>query len=299
MTIHQVPYISVILPAYNSADYINNAISSILQQSYQNFELMVILDPSTDNTEGIIKSFKDQRIRLIKNSERIGLIESLNLGIKEAKGNYIARMDSDDFSYPDRFLLQLQYFKKYKDLDICATGYTEDIKKIHISSFEKVLLSPAMIQAALFFRCPLGHPTIMVKSSVLKNNYYCDHYKSCEDYELWIRLSRRYNIRVIPKILLYHRVHEKAISSEEIDVQKKCSDEIRLKQLKKLDITPTEKEKKIHFRILCDKKSSERLDFIQGAKWIIKLCKKNYYLHEFPIPAFILSLLIRFFVKVF
>lgn len=112
------PLISVLMPAYNAEKYIKEAIESILNQTFSNFEFIIIDDGSIDATEEIIKSFKDSRIVYIKNEKNLGLIKTLNKGISIARGEFIARMDSDDISMPQRFELQLDVFKKYKGVDI-------------------------------------------------------------------------------------------------------------------------------------------------------------------------------------
>ena len=109
--------ITVIIPAYNSASLIKEAIDSILQQSYRDIELIIINDGSTDNTESIIRSFKDDRIKLVNNSSNQGIVYSLNKAVALAQGQYIARMDADDVSNIDRLSIQLDYLKS-NNLDI-------------------------------------------------------------------------------------------------------------------------------------------------------------------------------------
>ena len=108
---HNKYLISVILPAYNAEEYIYAAIDSILQQTYTNFELIVINDASTDHTEEIILSFSDKRIRYIKNEQNLKLIKTLNKGIALANGKYIARMDADDISMPNRFQIEYEFME--------------------------------------------------------------------------------------------------------------------------------------------------------------------------------------------
>ena len=110
--------VSIVIPVYNAEKYIKEAIESILNQTFSNFEFIIIDDGSIDATEEIIKSFKDSRIVYIKNEKNLGLIKTLNKGISIARGEFIARMDSDDISMPQRFELQLDVFKKYKGVDI-------------------------------------------------------------------------------------------------------------------------------------------------------------------------------------
>ena len=108
------PKISVLMPVYNCEKFLKKAIDSILNQTFDNFEYIIINDGSTDNTLNIIKSYKDKRIKIINNSKNLGISRSLNKGIRQAKGEYIARHDSDDISDLNRFKLQLEYLGKKK-----------------------------------------------------------------------------------------------------------------------------------------------------------------------------------------
>lgn len=123
MIIENLPLVSVLMPVYNSEKYIRDAIDSILNQTYRKFELLIIYDSSSDKTEEIVNNYKikDDRIKVIKNELPGGIIGALNTGFKYSKGDYIARMDSDDISKPDRFECQLEYFETYKNIGLVGT----------------------------------------------------------------------------------------------------------------------------------------------------------------------------------
>ena len=155
--------ISIIMPAYNAEKYIREAIESILNQTYTDFEFIIINDGSTDKTKEIIKSYSDPRIVYMENEENSGIVVTLNKGLKCAQGEYIARMDSDDISLPDRFEKQIAYMDKHKDVGVLGTSiiiFGEGIKE-QIYQFDSKYKKA---KADLFFNSSLAHPTVMIQS---------------------------------------------------------------------------------------------------------------------------------------
>jgi len=293
------PFVTILMPAYNSEKFIDSAIKSILGQSYKNFEFLIILDPSTDDTEKIIEMANDPRIKLIKNKERIGLIKSLNLGIELSEGNYIARMDSDDISDPDRISQQVQFLEKNEMIDICGTSYTNkplgQMSILFSELLSRFFSSPNMIQSALFFRSPIGHPTVMVRTSVLKKNFYSAEYRTCEDYELWVRLSDNHKFSILTKTLLFYRVHDQAISIEYREKQNQCSDKIRMAQMQQLGVTFTPEQTKFHLEIFCGMGSIRFIQVFYLFEWVNKLVLANHASQRYPEFEFGFCLYSRFF----
>lgn len=115
------PAISVLMPVYNSEKYLNEAIESILNQTFVDFEFIIINDASNDNSENIIESYQDSRIKYFKNEKNLGVAKTLNKGLKLAQGKYIARMDSDDISLPERLYKQFKFMEVYNDIDVCGS----------------------------------------------------------------------------------------------------------------------------------------------------------------------------------
>ncbi len=203
--------ISVVLPCHNGEKYVKEAIESILQQTFDNFELLLIDDGSTDCSTDIIKSFKDKRICYIKNSENIGLIKTLNKGLDLATGEYIARMDADDISYPERFAEQVKLLDNNPDVVMCGTW----INFFNYPPRKNDGHHPRNITyLSLLKGWCINHPTVMIRKSILDANNlrYDENYPNAEDYELWTRLIRYGRIVNIPQILLDYRWHENNIS---------------------------------------------------------------------------------------
>lgn len=202
------PLISVVMPIYNSESYLDEAISSITNQSFRNFELLAINDASSDNSLSIIKKHakNDSRIIIINNDKNIGFVKSLNIGIDAAKGKYIARMDSDDKSAKDRFSKQVEILEKRNEIGVVGSWVIEmGSKKVF-----KYPIKHTGIYKFLLVGSPFGHPAAMIRKSVLDENkiYYNPQYTVAQDYELWSRIlevTKGYNI---PEGLLYWRKHE-------------------------------------------------------------------------------------------
>jgi len=207
------PRISVVMPVYNCENYIANAIDSILNQSFQNFELIIIDGGSDDNTLRIIHGYKDKRIRIIEQGKKTPLIESLNQGIYEAKGNIIARQDADDLSHSQRLAKQYAMFCFYRDLAVLGTFYCTIDKDGRV--LKKKFLKRHVTFADLKEGNQLCHGSIMFrKDIVLKEGLYDPLFQTCEDYELYCRLSLKgYKIANLNEFLYYLRLHESSVST--------------------------------------------------------------------------------------
>ena len=223
--------LSVIMPVYNGAKYLKEAIESILSQSYTNFEFIIINDGSTDHSEEIILSFDDSRIVYVKNPENYRLIKTLNLGFSLAKGRYIARMDADDISHPYRLQKQVQFLELNKDYGLIGSGVN-----LLNGEYKSQLLyhtDHESLKFALAFYCPFIHPSVMIRKDVHDgmNLVFDNQYLHAEDYELWTRFAFKTKIANIPEYLLDYRIHDAQISSQHSDLQTELATKIRRKYL--------------------------------------------------------------------
>ncbi len=183
------PEISVVMSVYNAELYLDESITSILDQTYRDFEFIIIDDGSTDNSLSIIEKYKrqDERVVLISRENK-GLIASLNEGIKQAKGRYIARMDADDIAMKCRLKKQLDYITKY-NLDILGSNvYFINQDGFLLGKETNKPLFDSQIKWSLFFSNPLIHPTVLVKSQLIKKFLYNENHIYAQDYSLWIKL---------------------------------------------------------------------------------------------------------------
>ena len=194
------------MPVYNGEKYLKEAIDSILNQTYGDFEFIILNDGSTDRTEEIILSYDDPRIVYVKNEENLQIVKTLNKGIDLAKGKYIARMDADDISLPERFKKQVNYLENNKNIDICGTFIKHFGAKSRIQEYP---IFNEDIKVNLLFNAALAHPTVMVKKSCFLKNKYDDLYNQAEDYALWVNMIGEYRFMNIPEVLLLYRNHQK------------------------------------------------------------------------------------------
>ena len=212
-----VPAVSVILPAYNCEKFIGKAIQSVLQQTFKDFELIIINDGSTDNTESIIHTFIDQRIVYLKNPENKGLIYSLNRAISLAQGKYISRMDADDICLPERLEKQKIFLDQNNDIAVvaCTIDLINDKEeKTGIWELDRQTITPEQIKKAMLNQNCIAHPTVMIRSEIIKKMKYKMYQKNIEDYDLWLRiLSRGYKIAKLDAPLLLYRIHDASITT--------------------------------------------------------------------------------------
>ena len=169
---NEMPLISVVMPTYNSIRFIRESIESILNQTFVDFELIIIDDGSTDGSSEIIADYKkyDNRIYVCTNPKNLGIVASLNRGLSCARGQYIARMDSDDISYPTRFQKQIDFLDKYSDVGILggAVQYIDsDGKTLGMNAYPT---DDMAIRWTCLFSNPFAHPTVMIRKCVLEKN---------------------------------------------------------------------------------------------------------------------------------
>ena len=211
------------MATYNEPEkYLRESIESILNQTFKYFEFIIILDnPDNKKAEKIIKEYqqKDKRIVFIKNEKNLGLAGSLNKGIEIAKGKYIARMDADDISLPERLEKQLEYMENNKDVDLLFSRvYFIDENDSILKEFKPVKEKVRNLKKYFFKEHLLVHPTLIARSEVLKKKYD-ENQKKSQDFELWIRLmTKNYKFDIIEEFLLKYRVpkenHEKRIKKQ-------------------------------------------------------------------------------------
>jgi glycosyltransferase involved in cell wall biosynthesis len=204
------PKITVLMPVYNGEKYLHESIESILNQSYVDFEFLIIDDASVDKSAEIVRLFDDPRICYLKNDRNLGLIGTLNKGLDIARGEYIARMDQDDISLPKRFAKQVAFLDRHPEIGVLGTA----IQMIDSdgNSLESALVfpdSPICIEWAMYFFCPIAHPTVFMRKNIAKEGGgYSPEAVHAEDYDFWVRLSKITRFSNLVETLLKLRKHE-------------------------------------------------------------------------------------------
>ena len=209
------------MTVFNGEIFLKEAIESCLNQTYTNFELIIIDDGSKDQSLSIIESFYDPRIKVIKNQTNKGQSYSRNKAIKESNGDFIAIMDSDDIAYPDRIEEQINFLLNF-NFDICFS-YVDVIDSFgNITGVKTITQNENLLRAQLLFYCPLIHPTAFWrKESFIKNEFFYDEYFFyAQDYDLWTRVIKYLNLGIINKSLLKFRFrNERSITFSNINKQ--------------------------------------------------------------------------------
>jgi glycosyltransferase involved in cell wall biosynthesis len=198
------PKITVLMPVYNEENFLREAIDSILNQTFKDFEFIIINDGSTDNSKNIILSYRDPRIRYYENRKNLGVAKTLNRGLRLAKGEYIARMDADDISLPNRLELQYERIKRDKNLVIISSHFDWIDEKGNYYSTFRLASSPEEIFYELQFRNCLGHSTVIFNKKIIVNEFggYDERYEDTQDNDLWLRVSKKYKIVKLDKVLM-------------------------------------------------------------------------------------------------
>jgi glycosyltransferase involved in cell wall biosynthesis len=208
----QSPLVSVLMPAYNSERYIAQAIQSILDQTYANFELCIINDGSTDKTATAILEFKDPRIIFVNHAQNRGLVDTRNALIEMARGRFIAYLDNDDIAFPDRLAKQIAFLEA-NNVDLCSGAYETYNEETGVRRNSKERYTDADIKALITVYCPLCNPAIMGRSEVFKKFRYKPGNDHAEDYSMWQEIALAgYRFANLKEKLITYRIHPKQIS---------------------------------------------------------------------------------------
>lgn len=209
-----MPKVSVMMPAYNAEKYIGEAIDSVLSQTFQDFELVIVDDGSTDSTLEVVAQFKDERLVLVKNDKNSGRVAAANCAISKSKGAYLARMDADDVSEPNRLAMQVNYLDRNPSVVVCGSwGYVVGDRDFRICPSS----DSDCIKAGMLFQNEFIHSSVVMRAGTLKD--YSLAYRSlnadgfAEDYDLLMRLCLLGDVHNIPEFLVGYRRHADQISA--------------------------------------------------------------------------------------
>ncbi len=276
------PLISVIMPVYNGERFLEEAIRSILSQTYDNYELILANDGSTDGSTAIIQSLLQSvppdRIRVLDMPHQ-GLAETMNWAIRESRGKYIARMDQDDISLPKRLECQVRFLESHPDHVMCgswAEVFTPSGKSwiVHRECNNEIL------QALLFAHCCFA-PCVMIRREMFieKGTWYRQEWWPADDYDLYIRMAEQGKVANIGKVLLRYRKHTDQVSSQ-INYRP-LIDLLRKRQLLKLLPASTE-QLCLHLSILYGRFKACRHYVDCAGKWLVMLSEENRRKRVYP-----------------
>ncbi len=260
------PSLTVLMSVYNGELYIKEAVESILNQTFRDFEFVIIDDGSTDNTFNIISQYSDKRLVILSNPKNMGLSYSLNRGIEFSNAKYIARMDADDIANADRLKIQYEHMKNH-NIDICGSWF--ETFGDGGSIVYKLPVTEDEIRSYILFDSPLAHPTVMFKREhFIKNRlYYNNNAPKAEDYELWSRVLFCSKIENIPQVLLKYRRHSNQEGQQYNGIQIESANRVREYILKRVGIKFDRDEFELH----CKLSYFESVDCKRASDWLTKL----------------------------
>lgn len=207
--------VSVIMPVYNGEKYLTKAIDSILNQTFRDFELIVIEDGSTDSTSELLAAFKDKRIRVVCNKKNIGVTNSLNIGLRQAKGDYIARCDADEINHPKRFERQVNFLNHHSDVVLVGSSViliNQDNMVIGKVDFPQ---THEEICRKIIVRNSIAHPTVMFRKKTIEQvGFYRSIFNGAEDYDLWFRMLHKGKVQNLPEYLVKRRIHDNVVTNK-------------------------------------------------------------------------------------
>ena len=218
------PAVTVLMPVYNGARYLREALESILAQTCTDFEFLVIDDGSTDGSPDLVAAYRDERIRLVRRERNMGLIATLNEGLQLARADLVARMDADDVAHPERLERQLAVLKAHPGLVLVGS----DLEIIDAAGvpvgYEPKPVEDAGLKLALSVICAIAHPTVVFRrDAVLKVGGYREEFHAAEDYDLWTRLAGEGEFGNLPLPLLKYRINPQGESLRKTALQSENS----------------------------------------------------------------------------
>lgn len=204
------------MPAFNAGQFISEAIKSVLAQTFENFELMVVNDGSTDNTAEIVESFSDKRVKLI-NQPNTGIAGALNSGLTHAAADIIARFDADDVCMPERLEKQYAFLKQNREyIAVGSDAEYTDAEGRHLFNFNCIGHTHEEIEKKILVYCPFIHSGVMYRKDAVKiTGGYNEHAHTFEDYLLWVRLIKQGKFHNINERLLKVRFHPASVTIDE------------------------------------------------------------------------------------
>lgn len=245
------PLVSVVMPAYNSEGYIAQSIQSIIDQTYNNWELIIINDGSSDKSVEIVNTFNDKRIKLFHNETNCGLAVTRNKLFDLAHGDFIAILDSDDLARPDRLTKQVSFLTANQDYGMIGSWISLiDGQGIRLNKTMKYKAKPQEIPGILFLDNYFSQSSVMMRKAIAMSQKYNLEYPPCEDYDLWIRVSRITKVWNLQESLIDYRVHNSNISKTQAD-RREVSERLILKnQLDEIGLKVSEDQFSFYYQCL-------------------------------------------------
>jgi len=224
----KTPEITVFMPLYNAASFLRDAIESVLRQTFTDFELLIVDDGSTDSSVHIVKSYRDDRIRLVELEHCF--IRTLNYGLESSKSKYIVRMDSDDVMMSTRLKVQFDFMEQHPEIDACGTWmqtFGDSRRRVEVCTAHEDIVD------FMILGNPMAHPTMILRTATIQahNLRYREDYMYAEDFKLWLDIAKTGRLANIPKVLLHYRCSDQQVSNRKKEMQKTNANKIHMEAI--------------------------------------------------------------------
>ncbi len=272
-----MPKISVVMPVYNSAKTLPRSVESIMNQTFTDFEFIIVNEfESNDGSRDIIEAYaaKDKRVKLKQLTRHEGIANSLNIGMQMAEGQYIARMDADDYSYPVRFERQVSYMDAHPECVLCGTYFRQVAQGLEPILIRNPCTSEE-IKVRLLFHCAFGHPTVMLRrKAFIANEWRYDSSHRAEDFDLWTRIEGE--ISNLPEVLVDYNWHGGNLSITNKEIMDKDACEIVKAQMRRRLHISTNNYHDLMFNLDLIASKPFRFDLIhEGLRLLLEIEGKN------------------------
>jgi glycosyltransferase involved in cell wall biosynthesis len=276
LTMASSPEITVLMPVYNGERFLADAIESILRQSHRDYELLILDDGSTDGGIEIAGAYDDPRIRIVRNDSNLGLVKTRNRGIREARGAFIAFLDSDDIALRHRLRIQFDFLEKNPEYALVGSRVVHiDEKGDYSGGFSRFEASSAAIPSILLFDNYFAQSAVMARRDVLESELYREGFPCAEDYDLFARITARRKTWNIPQVLTLYRDHGGGTSKKRRDLIVECTKKVYAWQLNRLGIDPGPEELDLHGSLGCIAPDLPGYDLSLVRQWLKELLRHN------------------------
>ncbi len=282
------PLVSVLLPTYNSSEFITETIEHVLNQTYHNFEFIIVDDASTDNTLEITQQYasKDQRIKIFQSKKNEGISATHNKCIQYSNGKYLAYLNHDDLALPDRLKKQVDFLEKNLEIGVCGSSIEYFGNSNHIWHTLRV---PRKIKCNLLFSVTVNNPSAMVRKELFEQHQFLYDTKLliANDYDMWIQMSQITQLANLPEVLTKIRIHANNTSKNKALLLKETF-QLYAHQLQNyLHINPTQEELEVHYALANIPEQGFTLTYVQQASaWLHRLAAANAQYQYYPEPEF-------------
>jgi len=267
--------VTVVLPVYNGSKYLKETIDSVLNQTYKDFDFLIINDASTDNSEDVILSFTDPRIKYHLNEMNLGSIGAPVKGMNMSETEYIARIDQDDIWLPAKLEKQIQIMDADPQIGICGTSIELFGDRSGVKIFP---ITNEHLKVGFLFFCCMSHPSVVFRKSFLVETgvTYNETYRLADDYKMWIDCIDLTQIYNISEPLVRYRQHEEQIcSTANAPKQMQVQNKVRLEMLERISLDFSRDEMKFHINHFVEGKIESINDYKRSVKWSQLICKRN------------------------